>query len=309
MEGMTEFRYFSGIRDNFILRNRKGGTVDLQLVPRDLCNRDCADPMFNLEMIRDYTHALAHPHEVAPGIAFGRILTQLYEMVEIKADDLHEKFNELLELVKGSDAYDGRRFISDIDEFMGIVTDFLTKHGVPYEIVKRLEFPVYDQGYNPDLDKLCLIVDRDYTRVRNVEWENRDYEYYDKLVASCGPDATGDLKHVRLFVTNPCFELWLALHFNESLEFSDDLRAKLLRERKEEGGEKTSFHVISEIIMHRFGVKYDKSRIDFENWLKPRVADAVNNVMDGGYCTDVKGLNKHIGSSLGVLLKDIVPRD
>ena len=42
---------------------------------------------------------------------------------------------------------------------------------------------------------------------------------------------------------------------------------------------------------------------------KDRILDAVDNVREGDYCAEINKLENHIGSNLGVLLKDLVPKN
>jgi len=53
--------------------------------------------------------------------------------------------------------------------------------------------------YNSDVDKVCLIIDRDA--------QNFKANQYDALLAAC------DKKGFSLHVSNPCFEIWLLMHY------------------------------------------------------------------------------------------------
>ena len=263
-EGLAEHDYFKGVRDNFVLPHKKGGAIDLQLINRDFCNKDRSDPKFNMRMLRDYVHALSNPREITPALALSRIVSQIHDIDEAWDGELHRMFNDLYEALVSSEAC-GDRYVEDSDAFMGGVYDFLGPRDVPEQILKRLEYPVFNLGYNPDLDRLCLIIDRDYCGFSNPQWEDpgRTKEYYKELVQECHPDSTSELKHVRLFVSNPTFEFWLTLHFDESLDFSDEMRSKLNFDHKEEFDEKTSFLVLNDIIQHRFGESYNKTKLKF----------------------------------------------
>ncbi|MCQ2079254.1 MAG: RloB family protein [archaeon] len=322
-EGITEYDYFEGIRRNFVMLNRHGKSVDLQLIKRDFCIKDMSGAEDNLQMIRDYTHALLHPDQVAPGIALARMLTDVYEMTKKKEfgylhdteewkkyQVLHGLFLKILDKVKNSDCFDGRRFISDVDEFEGLVVDELRKNGVPDAVFKRVHFPSYKKGYNPETDRLCLVIDRDFSNAKNVEWTPQNNKWYRELIRKCQTDSDDEeMRHVRLFVSNPCFEMWLILHFDESLKFSKDMKDTLWFNKKggEEGNMKPSFHIISQLILDHYGDTYTKDEIDFDKWFKDRVQNAVRNVVEGNYCTEVKKLNDNIGSNLGALLKDLIP--
>lgn len=55
--------------------------------------------------------------------------------------------------------------------------------------------------YSEDIDKMCLIVDRDKKSFKE--------EQYNYVKEEC------ERKNFKLYVTNPCFEFWLLLHFDE----------------------------------------------------------------------------------------------
>lgn len=55
--------------------------------------------------------------------------------------------------------------------------------------------------YSEDIDKMCLIVDRDKKSFKE--------EQYNYVKEECKK------KNFKLYVTNPCFEFWLLLHFDE----------------------------------------------------------------------------------------------
>lgn len=73
--------------------------------------------------------------------------------------------------------------------------------------------------YDSRFDKICLIVDRDKESFLAVP-ENNQYDY---VLRTCQEKGFG------FYVSNPCFEFWLLLHFDEVLELD---REKLLENPK-----------------------------------------------------------------------------
>jgi len=52
--------------------------------------------------------------------------------------------------------------------------------------------------YNKDIDKICLVMDRDKGNVKPFQ--------YDEIIQKCNE------KYIKLYVSNPTFEFWLLLH-------------------------------------------------------------------------------------------------
>ena len=77
--------------------------------------------------------------------------------------------------------------------------------------------------YSEDIDKMCLIVDRDKKSFKE--------EQYNYVKEEC------ERKNFKLYVTNPCFEFWLLLHFDEvHLINKEELLENLLRSEERRVG-------------------------------------------------------------------------
>ena len=84
------------------------------------------------------------------------------------------------------------KYLNKESEVVNIVTDIS-------DIIKSTSSITYDEN----IDKICLVIDRDKDSFISTP-NNRQYEY---VVKTCKKKGFG------LYVTNPCFEFWLLLHF------------------------------------------------------------------------------------------------
>lgn len=134
--------------------------------------------------------------------------------------------------------------------------------------------------YDPELDKVCLIVDRDPGNFKP--------EQYDALLSVCK-------KHrFSLYVSNPCFEFWLMLHFQKILELD---RGLMLENRKITGCKR---YLDGELRKELKG--YKKNNIHFEN-LKDNIDVAIIN--EHQFCEDELGLKTELGSNVGRLMSEL----
>ena len=136
--------------------------------------------------------------------------------------------------------------------------------------------------YNPEIDVINLIVDRDKGNFKE--------EQYDNLIIEC------EKKNIKLYVSNPCFEVWLLMHFDEfeKLDFK-----KLLENKRVNSSKKARRYAdkkLSEII------GYDKASLNFNDFVD-RVDLAIKQKKK--YCEDILELKNNIGSNVGILITNM----
>lgn len=136
--------------------------------------------------------------------------------------------------------------------------------------------------YAEDFDKICLIVDRDRKSFVSTP-ANNQYEY---VVEKCKE------KNFGLYVTNPCFEFWLLLHFDEVLEVDKN---KLLENPKV-----TAKRKYAEQEHRRIWPGYTKSSYRAEELVKD-IDRAIKNEKE--FCEDVMLLENSVGCNLGKLIE------
>lgn len=182
----------------------------------------------------------------------------LQRSLQEEVEDIEADCNAILELLKQK--YEVINVVSDIS---GIIKD----SGLTYE-----------EGF----DQICLIIDRDKDSFLATP-ENNQYQY---VVDKCKE------KGFRLCITNPCFEFWLLLHFDEVFELDMD---KLLENPKV-----TSKRRYAEQELRRIYPKYKKNFYQAEK-LVSDIDKAIQNEKE--FCEDITGLENSVGSNIGKLIE------
>ena len=88
----------------------------------------------------------------------------------------------------------------------------------PNHIIKSLTFYKKQFQIKAD-DELWMVIDRDRWNVNMIS----------DIISQCKQKGIG------LCISNPCFELWLILHFEDLSKISSDMRGKLLINKKVNG--------------------------------------------------------------------------
>ncbi len=139
--------------------------------------------------------------------------------------------------------------------------------------------------YDSRFDKICLIVDRDKESFLALP-ENNQYDY---VLRICQEKGFG------FYVSNPCFEFWLLLHFDEVLELD---REKLL-----ENPQVTSKRRYTEHELRKLLPGYSKSNYKTETLMK-RVEMAIKNEEE--FCEELDGLRDRVGSNVGKVIEELM---
>ncbi len=143
--------------------------------------------------------------------------------------------------------------------------------------------------YTPDLDEVCLIVDRD----KNSFTEDQ----YDTMIENCKNN------NYKLFVSNPCFEFWLLLHFNEVFEIDKEKLSqneKVSYNTDKENNEEINY---SEFKLREILNDFRKTNICFYK-LEDNVLAAIEN--SKRFETDLIKLEDSIGSNIGLFLEELI---
>jgi len=176
--------------------------------------------------------------------------------------------------------------ISDVDKGINEVVRCLKREA---KIVKNIGniseyIQVQNITYEKGFDKICLIVDRDKNSFVS-HTENNQFEYVKNKCEKHG---------VGFYLTNPCFEFWLLLHFDEVFDYDKKVLA--------ENPKVTNKVRYLESELRKFLPGYRKSDIKF-NLLKNRIRKAIDN--EKHFCEDIDGLKDNVGSNVGLLLKEL----
>lgn len=138
--------------------------------------------------------------------------------------------------------------------------------------------------YAEKFDKICFIIDRDRESFVSSS-KNNQYQY---VLKRCKERGFG------LYVTNPCFEFWLLLHFDGVFALD---REKLLKNPKV-----TAKRRYVEQELRKIFPGYKKSSYRALELVK-NIDRAIDN--ESHFCEDVVELEKSIGSNIGKLIIDM----
>lgn len=139
---------------------------------------------------------------------------------------------------------------------------------------------VYEEGF----DKICFIIDRDKDSFLSHD-NNNQYAY---VKNKCKEKGFG------FYLTNPCFEFWLLLHFDDVKTLDEE---KLLNNPKV-----SSRRRYTEQELRNRMKNYAKSSYD-TTWFMNRIDIAVENEKD--YCEDENMLEYSIGNRVGMLIEEM----
>ena len=170
----------------------------------------------------------------------------------------------------------------DCITLLSIITKkvFLVKEEIANILEKVLENIGNQQiTYSEDIDKMCLIVDRDKKSFKE--------EQYNYVKEECKK------KNFKLYVTNPCFEFWLLLHFDEVHSIN---REKLLENKRASSKVR---YVESELKKY---FPYNKNKYNAELLIE-KIDLAIEN--EKRFCEDIERLKNELGSNVGLLIQEL----
>lgn len=145
------------------------------------------------------------------------------------------------------------------------------------------------KDFDPQIDQVCVIFDRDYRRLEDT---------MDEIIELC------ERHNIKMVMSNPNFELWLLMHFPNIAQYDSK---KLLENKKNinhqlfiDASTKKKY---LEILVSKSAVGYTKgSKIKFERFL-PLVDTAIEQAKL--YCEDAKKLVYELGTSVGALVEEM----
>ena len=170
----------------------------------------------------------------------------------------------------------------DCITLLSIITKkfFLTIEEIPNILETVLKNIENEQiTYSEDIDKMCLIVDRDKKSFKE--------EQYNYVKEEC------KRKNFKFYVTNPCFEFWLLLHFDEVHSIN---REKLLENKRASSKVR---YVESELKKY---FPYNKNKYNAELLIE-KIDLAIEN--EKRFCEDIEELKDKLGSNIGLLIKEL----
>lgn len=263
----TEPKYFERLNDSIIKEN-----VSVINILRDYACQGYSNPThvvkllqafidnsFNGITVRELKNKLANwTHENPNKIDFTSVLTKINQIY--KSDDDRIPYDNL-------DALFMRLFREEVYE----------------DVIKNFARYVMAQDvtYSPVRDTLNMVIDRDKDSFTD--------EQYDKVVKFC------ENNNVNIYVSNPCFELWLLMHFDEfDKENPDDL---FFNRKANASGKRYLEKRLNEIC------KYKKNSIDFSKF-EPGIKKAIQR--EKKLVEDVTKIKYELGTNVGILVNNIL---
>lgn len=135
--------------------------------------------------------------------------------------------------------------------------------------------------FDPEIDKIHLIVDRDKKSFTSKQ--------YDNVLKKCKE------LNISFYVTNPCFEFWLLLHYDDCLKFDKTL---LLSNEKNENGETYVFQLLK-----NYDESFFKNNFDAKKYVD-KIEKAIKNSKN--YANNIEKLKNNIGSNLNILFEEVI---
>lgn len=147
--------------------------------------------------------------------------------------------------------------------------------------------PILEQTgitYDAAIDRICLIVDRD----SHSFFAKPDNPQYRSVYDDCKKYGVG------FYVSNPCFEFWLLLHFDKVLS----LDRELLAENEKVHGEKR----YAEAELCKLLPGYKKSHYNVSSIIV-NLERALKN--EKAFCETIEELVCNVGSNVGLLIQEM----
>ncbi len=142
----------------------------------------------------------------------------------------------------------------------------------------------YDITFDEKIDFLCLVVDRDPESFTEFQ--------FDDVLKTCRE------KNFEFLISNPNFEFWLLLHFNDVLALD---KHKLLKNERINPDSKSSIRFVSNELRKCLG-NYKKNKFD-AGLLLENIDTAIKN--ETNYCETLPNLKNQLGSNIGIFIEKL----
>lgn len=217
-----------------------------------------------------------------------RIMDYLYDekilaASKVQAHALWRILEEGCEKVLGKCLSDN---VDNLVEDCNKLTEYLNQESDVVNIVDDISDIIRSSNitYDNRFDKICLIVDRDKESFLAIP-ENNQYDY---VLRTCQEKGFG------FYVSNPCFEFWLLLHFDEVFELDRD---KLLENPQVTAKRRYTEHELRKLLPGYSKGKYRVKK------LMEKVKIAMKNEIL--FCEEPEMLKEKLGTNVGLLISEI----
>lgn len=209
-----------------------------------------------------------------------QVIELLEEYINLRGLDENDMINEIpASLIDQFGESTIKQFIEDPSQIekekRSSISTQLTNFG--YD----LEYRKYLNKFDSDLDEFCILIDRDT--------KSHSETNMNECISHCKTNG------YTCYVTNPCFEFWLLLHFSNVIEeYADKLEAIKDNDML---SDKHTF-VSNEVSMK---AHHGKKGIGFKTKYLPRIDDAISHAKE--FPSDVDELVDKIGCNIWKLIE------
>lgn len=263
---ITERKYFKKLNTSILSKN-----VEIINVLRDYVNVGGSNPSNIIKLIEELL--VVNSNEIT--------VKELKNKLKNWGHENNKDINSILELI--TKKYKDNRIIK-YKELRKLVFEFFSGEiylDLSENFMKYLSWQ--DITYSPLTDKICLVVDRDHGSFSK--------EQYNNVHNFCKNNNIG------YYVSNPCFEFWLFLHFREieKEKYDELLKNKFI----------TSDKRYIESRLHNL-CGYTKTKFNFSRF-EPYINDAI--MREKNYEENIIGLENKLGSNVGKLVNEMINKE
>ena len=210
---------------------------------------------------------------------YSEYLNKHQEKIPELKDFLNQIYQDILKITPDD-------FVEDKEATVTKVTEFLAKEKprICELIIKNISDALNEQSipYAPDIDKICLVVDRD-----PMSFTSSQFDYVKNTCAT---------NNVQFYISNPGFELWLLMHSSNFATMKDDLAAKFSTMTPPE------FLDHTESLLKQEFDGYNKSKLKTHPFMQAIDTAIANEKM---FTESVDALKNDMGSNIGLLIQEM----
>lgn len=210
---------------------------------------------------------------------YSEYLNKHQEKIPELKDFLNQIYQDILKITPDD-------FVEDKEATVTKVTEFLAKEKprICELIIKNIGDALNEQSipYAPDIDKICLVVDRD-----PMSFTSSQFDYVKNTCAT---------NNVQFYISNPGFELWLLMHSSNFATMKDDLAAKFSTMTPPE-----FLDHIESLLKQEFD-GYNKSKLKTQPFMLAINTAIANEKM---FTESVDALKNDMGSNIGLLIQEM----
>ena len=276
----TEYQYFSGLincRDDLGINSN----YDFKCIVRSFDEQGWSNPKKLLNRFLSQSEQMSLTFEVLKELMCDYFISN--KIVDAEVNYIQSSIESAFNRVFALNPDDIVEIEKEKAKIEASIKEVYTKEVITEAI---LEF-IKDSRvvYEKDIDMVCLIVDRDKESFI-CRRKNNQYKY---VVDKCNE------KGIDLYITNPCFEFWLYLHFDDGIGLE---RLKLIENKRSQSNDETYI----EHELKKYLPSYKKNEINFVDY-KDKIEVAILNSCK--YSRKIDELKSNAGTNIPELLKKL----